>query len=618
MKDKKTEQNNKQTNQQSLEPSHGGMKKFGKPKDFKSSFKKLFSYTEQHRKQLITAIIFSVLAAMLVVIGPLFLGKITDKLHYSMNTGELLDLKYIGNIGIILVICYILSLVFNYIQGFIIGGVSNKIAKKFRTQINEKINTLPLKYFDKVSVGDTLSRITNDVDIISSTLSQNLSTFIISFVRLVAIVAIMFVISWQLALIAIISLPLTMFLTSFFIKKSRKYFTKQQQILGEVSGFAEESYSAHNLIKVFDVEENMIKDFDEKNSKLAGATFKAAFYSGLMQPTASFVSSLTYLAVAIVGTSLMFKGVILVGAITSFVLYVRQLGRPIAQIVSTVGTFQSALAASERVFEILEEDSEEQEKNKKLVFKDKKIKGNVEFKSITFGYDEEKPVINNFSFTAKAGEKIAIVGPTGAGKTTIINLLMRFYEVSEGQILVDGVDTKTMKRQEVRSLFGMVLQDSWLFEASIEENLRYGAKNLSFKQIEDNCKKLNIDHFIKALPQGYDTIIDEASNLSQGQKQLITIARASLQNAPMLILDEATSSVDTRAEMLIQKAMDSLSKNKTNFVIAHRLSTIKNANQIIVMDSGSIVEVGNHETLFEKGGNYAQLYLSQFEEVEND
>lgn len=607
MKNDKTMKNNK-AHQQVKAGMH-------KPKSVKTSFVNLLGYLKQFKFKLVFAIILSAVAAILSIIGPLFLGKITDELYLSMLNNVPVNLKVITLIGIFLIVSYVISFIVNYFSGIIIGGISNRISKRFRTEMNDKISTLPLKYFDKVSVGDTLSRFTNDVDAVASTMSQNLSGFVNHFVRIVGIVTIMFIISWQLALIALISLPITMLLSSFVIKKAKKYFLKQQQALGDMNGFVEEAYSAHALIKVFDAGENIKQDFDNKNLELKVNSQKATLFSNLTQPLAVFISNLSYLAVVIVGAQLIFEGVILIGAITSFVLYVRQLGRPVSQIVQSLGSFQTALAASERIFEILKEESQPDEKGKKLAFRGKKVKGNVEFKNVVFGYEENKPVINNFTLEVKAGQKVAIVGATGAGKTTLINLLMRFYEINQGQILIDGVDTKTMKRSEVRAQFGMVLQDSWLFEASIKENLLYGTKNLSFEKVQENCKKLGIGHFIKALPNGYDTIIDEAANLSQGQKQLITIARASNQNSPMLILDEATSSVDTRAEMLIQKAMDALSKSRTSFVIAHRLSTIKNADKIIVMENGSIVEVGSHKELLEQNGQYAQLYKSQFEKV---
>lgn len=586
-----------------------------KPKSVKNSFKKLISYLKESKSKLIVATIFAGLAAILSIIGPLFLGKITDELYISLLGDVPVNLKIISYIGIFLVVSYTLSLIVNYFSGFIIGGVSNKISRKFRSQINNKINKLPLRYFDKVSVGDTLSRLTNDVDAVASTMAQDFTGFVNYAIRILGIVTIMFIISWQLALISLFSLPVTMLLSSMVVKKTRAYFLKRQKALGEINGFAEEAYSAHALIKVFDAGENIKQEFIQKNDELRNNSQKATFFSNLMQPLASFVSNLSYLAVVVIGAKLIFDGVIMIGAITSFVLYVRQLGRPVAQIAQITASFQTALAASERIFDILDEEEQPDEKDKKLIFKGKKVKGSVEFKNVVFGYDKQKPVINDFSLKVEAGQKIAIVGPTGAGKTTLINLLMRFYEIDSGQILIEGVDTKTMKRSEVRAQFGMVLQDSWLFGASIKENLLYGTKNLSFAKVEKNCQKLGIDHFIKALPDGYDTIVDEVSSLSQGQKQLITIARASNQNSPMLILDEATSSVDTRAEILIQKAMDSLSKNRTSFVIAHRLSTIENADKIIVIDKGAIVEVGKHKELLEKEEYYAQLYKSQFEKI---
>lgn len=585
-----------------------------KPKNFKKSLKKLSLYTKNQGKLIIFAIVMSIFAAMFSVVGPLFLGKITDQLHISLLNSTPLDLNLISSIGIMLVCFYVLSLIFNYAQGFIMSKVSNQIGKNMRTEISQKINKMPLKYFDTVSVGDTMSKITNDVTTVTTTLSQSFGSGIISITRVLCIITIMFILSPQLTLISVISIPLTVLAMSFIMKKSQKYFASQQEQLGKINGHAEETYSAHNIVNVFNASDRMVEKFEKINDDLYKSTYKSTFLSGIIQPAAMFITNLTYLIVCLVGANLVFEGVILIGAIASFVLYIRQIGHPLAEIATIAGTLQSTVAAAERVFELLEQEEQVNEDGKPAHFENGKVKGKVEFKNVSFGYDEGKEVIHNFNFVANPGEKIAIVGPTGAGKTTLINLLMRFYEVNSGEILIDEKPTKEVKREDVRKLFGMVLQDSWLFEGTIKENIAYGVDNITDEEVEKACQTANIDHFVKTLPNGYNTILDESTSLSQGQKQLLTIARATMQNAPMLILDEATSSVDTRTEILIQQAMDRLTRKRTSFVIAHRLSTIQNADKIIVMKEGRIIEIGNHEELLLQNGFYAELYNSQFDE----
>ena len=591
-----------------------GMGAVEKPKDFKKSLKKLTIFMVGEKKRIYFSILLSLFAAVFSLIGPLFLGKITDKLHFSLKYGTPLDVNYISTIALVLLLMYAVSLIANYFQGFLMSKVSGNISKKMREDISIKINTLPLKYFDSVSTGDIMSKITNDVATISTTLSQSFASAIISLIRVLGFIVVMFVISWELTLITLVSLPITFISMSFIMKKSQKHFIKQQNSLGELNGQAEESYSGFNVIKAFNAEEKMVQKFETINNDLYTSGYKSTFMSGIIQPIAAFFSNITYLIVCLVGAGLVFNEVILIGAIASFVLYIRQINHPISQIASIAGTLQSTVASAERVFDILEAKEEDNEKDKISTFKQKEVKGKVEFRQVCFGYDENKEIIHNFNFIANTGEKIAIVGPTGAGKTTLINLLMRFYEVGSGDILIDDISIKDMKRKDVRKLFGMVLQDTWLFEGTIKENISYGISKITVTEIEKACVDANIDHFVKTLPNGYNTVLDDSANLSQGQRQLITIARAMIQNAPMLILDEATSSVDTRTEILIQEAMDRLTSSRTSFVIAHRLSTIKNSSKIIVMNEGKIVEVGNHEELLTKNGFYAELYNSQFDE----
>lgn len=591
-----------------------GMGVIEKPKDFKKSLKKLTVFMGREKKRIIFSIILSFVAAVFSLIGPLFLGKITDSLHLSLKLGTSLDINYISFIALALLIMYFISLVSNYFQGFLMSKVSGNISKKMREDISIKINKLPLKYFDNVSTGDIMSKITNDVSTVSNTFSQSFASILISIVRVLGFIVVMFVISWQLTLITLASLPLTFVTMSLIMKRSQKHFVKQQTSLGQLNGQAEESYSGFNVIKAFNAEEKMINQFENINNDLYTSGYKSTFMSGIIQPIAVFFSNITYLVVCLVGAGLVFNEVILIGAIASFVLYIRQINHPISTIASIAGTLQSTVASAERVFDILEAEEEESEKDKQVTFKQKEVKGKVEFRQVCFGYDKDKEIIHNFNFVMSPGEKIAIVGPTGAGKTTLINLLMRFYEINSGDILIDNISIKEMKRKDVRKLFGMVLQDTWLFEGTIKENVSYGVSKITAEEVEKVCQKANIDHFVKTLPNDYSTILDDSANLSQGQRQLVTIARAMIQNAPMLILDEATSSVDTRTEILIQEAMDRLTKGRTSFVIAHRLSTIKNASKIIVMNEGKIVEIGNHEELLAKNGFYAELYNSQFDE----
>lgn len=580
-----------------------------KPKDFKSGVKKLLKFVKPERFLLVAGLLFAILYVSLTIFCPKLLGDITNELQDSIDTG-IIDMQLIGKIGILLVILYSVSSLVDYICGVLMSKAASKIGQRFRRAISVKMNKIPLSYYDKSSIGDILSRITNDVSTITSTLEESLAGMLASLVKVVGVLVIMFVLSWKMALVALVTVPLSAVAMMVIIKFSQKYFAKQQKSIGEINGHIEEVYNAHNVVKVFGGEQKAIDQFEKINKDIMQSGFKSHFFSGLMYPISNFISNIGFILVCIVGGISVLGGDIRFGAITSFMLYIRQLNQPLSQIASIAGTLQSTVAASERVFEFLDVEEETDESQKNVTIPN--VQGMVEFKDVCFGYTKGKEIIHNFSLKALPGQKIAIVGPTGAGKTTLVNLLMRFYEIDSGQILIDGTDISTMKRENVRELFGMVLQDTWLFEGTIKENIAYGNQDVPMQTIIDACKMANIDHFIKTLPEGYDKVLDESISLSQGQKQLMTIARAMVDNAPMLILDEATSSVDTRTEILIQDAMDKLMKGRTSFVIAHRLSTIQNADTILVMKDGNIVEIGNHQTLLEEGGAYAELYNSQF------
>lgn len=580
-----------------------------KPKDFKSGVKKLLKFVKSERFLLVAGLLFAILYVSLTIFCPKLLGDITNELQDSIDTG-IIDMQLIGKIGILLVILYSVSSLVDYICGVLMSKAASKIGQRFRRAISVKMNKIPLSYYDKSSIGDILSRITNDVSTITSTLEESLAGMLASLVKVVGVLVIMFVLSWKMALVALVTVPLSAVAMMVIIKFSQKYFAKQQKSIGEINGHIEEVYNAHNVVKVFGGEQKAIDQFEKINKDIMQSGFKSHFFSGLMYPISNFISNIGFILVCIVGGISVLGGDIRFGAITSFMLYIRQLNQPLSQIASIAGTLQSTVAASERVFEFLDVEEEPDESQKNVTIPN--VQGMVEFKDVCFGYTKGKEIIHNFSLKALPGQKIAIVGPTGAGKTTLVNLLMRFYEIDSGQILIDGTDISTMKRENVRELFGMVLQDTWLFEGTIKENIAYGNQDVPMQTIIDACKMANIDHFIKTLPEAYDKVLDESISLSQGQKQLMTIARAMVDNAPMLILDEATSSVDTRTEILIQDAMDKLMKGRTSFVIAHRLSTIQNADTILVMKDGNIVEIGNHQTLLEAGGAYAELYNSQF------
>lgn len=524
-----------------------------------------------------------------------------------------MDMDKIKKITILLVILYILSSIFSYIEGLSMIKVANRYAKKLRTSISKKINKLPLKYFDNNLSGDILSRVTNDVDTIAQSLNNSLSTLVSSLTLFIGSIIMMFVTNYIMAITAIVSSLIGFILMFIILSKSQKYFTERQEQLGKLNGYIEEIYNGLNVIKTCNAKEETTKEFDKLNERLYTCNQKSQFLSGLMGPIMSFIGNLSYVAVCVVGALLVSKNIITFGVIVAFILYVRLFNNPLSQIAQAMTSLQTTAASSERVFGLLEEEemSREDKITKKL---DKhKVKGNIEFKNVNFGYDESKIIINNFTAKVKAGEKVAIVGPTGAGKTTMVNLLMKFYDITDGDIIIDGTSIKELKRENVHSLFTMVLQDTWLFNGTIKENIKYNHKNISDKKVEEICKVVGVDHFIKTLPNAYNSSISDNDSVSSGQRQLLTIARGMINDSPFLILDEATSNVDTRTEELVQKAMDKLMENKTSFIIAHRLSTIKNADLILVMKDGNIIEQGNHNTLMKKNGFYANLYNSQFE-----
>lgn len=590
---------------------HGKGGRGEKPKDFKNTMRQLISYCKVYLPAIIIALILAMAGAVFNIIGPDLLSEITDLITEGMMAN--IDLDAVIDVATFLAILYGLGFVFNYIQGFIMATVTQRVSKNLRSDLSTKINRLPLKYFDSTSTGDVLSRVTNDVDMIGQTMNQSLSTLVSAITMFLGSLIMMFYTNWIMAIAAILSTLVGFGLMTFIISKSQRYFAQQQKELGKLNGHIEEIYSGHNVVKVYNGEKEARETFHEINTRLYTSAWKSQFMSGLMMPLMMFVGNFGFVVVCIVGAVLAVNNMITFGVIVAFMLYVRLFTQPLTQLAQAATNLQSTAAASERVFEFLAEEElvNENDKKEKL----ETAIGDVEFRNVRFGYSEDKMVINNFSATAKAGEKVAIVGPTGAGKTTLVNLLMRFYELNSGEVLIDGVPIKTLTRENIHNLFSMVLQDTWLFEGTIRENIVYSRHGVSDEEVVAACKSVGLHHFIKTLPLGYDTILDDKANLSAGQKQLITIARAMVDNKPLLILDEATSSVDTRTEVLIQQAMDKLTVGKTSFVIAHRLSTIKNADLILVMKDGDIIESGNHVELLSKNGFYAELYNSQFEEA---
>lgn len=597
----------------------GGPRAVEKAKDFKGTMKKLGVYLKPYSLSIAIVILFAIGSAAFSIVGPKILGKATTKIFEGLVqkiTGvpdASIDFGYIGNIAMILVALYLISSLFGIIQSFIMSGVAQKVSYNLRKQISEKMDTLPLNYFDTRTNGEVLSRITNDVDTVNQTLNQSLSQIITSVVTLIGVLIMMFSISWIMTLATFIILPVSMVLISLVVKKSQKYFKSQQEYLGHLNGQVEEVYGGHNIMKAFNREEASTKDFDELNNTLYKSAWRSQFLSGMMMPIMSFVGNLGYVLVSILGGWLTIKSVITVGDIQAFIQYVRSFNQPISQMAQVANIMQSTAAAAERVFEFLDEEDEVKDPVNSV--DPSEIRGEVEFEDVHFGYNPDKIIINDFSVDVKPGQKVAIVGPTGAGKTTIVKLLMRFYDINSGSIKIDGHDIRDFKRADLRNLFGMVLQDTWLFNGTIMENLRYGRLDATDAEVKEAAKAAHVDHFVKTLPDGYNMVLnEEASNISQGQKQLLTIARAFLKDPKLLILDEATSSVDTRTELLIQKAMEKLMEGRTSFIIAHRLSTIRDADLILVMKDGDIVEQGNHEELLEKGGFYSSLYNSQFEQ----
>ena len=594
-----------------------------KAKDFKGTIKRLFGYLRPYYVKLVFVMIFATGSTIFLIFGPKILAKATDKLSEGImakvkNTGGI-DFDAIAKILIFLACIYLLSAFFNYIQGFITSGISQRVAYDFRKAISEKMDRLPLSYFDKHSSGDTLSRVTNDVDLIAQSLNQSMTQIITSTVTVIGIFIMMISISVPMTLLALCVLPVSMVLMMLIMKKSQKYFIQQQTSLGNVNGHIEEMYGAHQVVKAFNGEEESVKTFEKYNDELYESAWKSQFFSGLMQPLTGFIGNVGYVGVCLLGGFLATGNTISIGDIQAFIQYVRQFNQPITQLAQIMNQLQSTAAAAERVFEFLDEVELEKETPKVTSEELAKAEGSVTFDHVHFGYNPDKIIINDFSMHVHAGQTVAIVGPTGAGKTTIVKLLMRFYELNGGSIIIDGHDIRDYARSDLRSLFGMVLQDTWLFGGTIRENLKYGRLDASDEDMEKACHLAYADHFINTLEDGYDTVInEESSNISQGQKQLLTIARAFLADPKILILDEATSSVDTRTEVLIQKGMDKLMEGRTSFIIAHRLSTIRDANTIIVMKDGDIVELGNHESLLEKNGFYAELYRSQFESSKDE
>lgn len=588
----------------------GGPRAVEKAKDFKGTMKKLGVYLKPYSLSIAIVVLFAIGSAAFSIVGPKILGKATTKIFEGLVQkisgvpDASIDFGYIGNIAMILVALYLVSSLFGIIQSFIMSGVAQKVSYNLRKQISEKMDTLPLNYFDTRTNGEVLSRITNDVDTVNQTLNQSLSQIITSVVTLIGVLIMMFSISWIMTLATFIILPVSMVLISLVVKKSQKYFKSQQEYLGHLNGQVEEVYGGHNIMKAFNREEASTKDFDELNNTLYKSAWKSQFLSGMMMPIMSFVGNLGYVLVSILGGWLTIKSVITVGDIQAFIQYVRSFNQPISQMAQVANIMQSTAAAAERVFEFLDEEDEVKDPVNSV--DPSEIRGEVEFEDVHFGYNEDKIIINDFSVDVKPGQKVAIVGPTGAGKTTIVKLLMRFYDINSGSIKIDGHDIRDFKRADLRNLFGMVLQDTWLFNGTIMENLRYGRLDATDAEVKEAAKAAHVDHFVKTLPDGYNMVLnEEASNISQGQKQLLTIARAFLKDPKLLILDEATSSVDTRTELLIQKAMEKLMEGRTSFIIAHRLSTIRDADLILVMKDGDIVEQGNHEELLEKGGFYS-------------
>ena len=588
-----------------------------KAKDAKGTLKRLVKYFKSYKLAIIVILVFAMLSTVFSILGPKILGKATTELFSGIiskftGTGNV-NFRYIGKILPALGGLYTVSAMFSYVQQYLMAGVSQGIVYKLRNQVNEKLNRLPLKYYDRNTKGDILSRTTNDIENVSAIIGQAITQVITSIATIIGILVMMLSINLMLTGITILIIPISVFVIGIITKKSQKYFASQWKYTGDLNGHVEEMFTGHQIVKAFGNEKKSIEKFNELNDKLYNASWKAQFISGIIKPIMDFGSNINYVIICLVGALKVSAGQMAIGDIQAFMQYSRQFNQPIGQLSNIINNIQSAIASAERVFELLDEKEEVKENSEPKEIKE--LKGNVTLDNIGFSYSEDKKLIQNMNLEIKAGQKVAIVGPTGAGKTTIVNLLMRFYDVDKGSILVDDINIKSMKRGYLRSLYGMVLQDTWLFNGTVKENIAYGKDNATDEEIKEAAKAAYAHHFISTLPKGYNTILDEdATNISQGQKQLLTIARAFLADNPIIILDEATSSVDTRTERLIQEAMDRLMKGRTSFVIAHRLSTIKNADIILVMNNGSIIETGTHDELLKKDGFYASLYNSQFTE----
>jgi ATP-binding cassette subfamily B protein len=589
---------------------HGGFTG-EKATDFKGTWAKLLKYMQVYLPQAIIALVAALVGTVFTIIGPELLKQMTDEIAKGLVSTINMDAVF--RIGMLLAVLYGLSVLFTYLQGYVMATITQKVSRQLRTDISAKMNRLPFRYFDKTSYGDVLSRVTNDVDTIGQTLNQSIGSLVSAITLFFGSLIMMFFTNVLMTLTAIASTVIGFVMMALIMKKSQKYFMSQQQTLGALNGHIEEIYSGHNVVKVYNAEEQAKVAFTEMNEKLYDNAWRAQFLSGLMMPIMMFVGNFGYVAVSVVGGVLALNGSISFGVIVAFMIYIRLFTQPLGQMAQAATALQSTAAASERVFAFMAEEELEDESGKTAKLQN--VRGEVTFNNVKFGYNEEKMIINNFSAHAKPGQKVAIVGPTGAGKTTIVNLLMRFYELNGGEIRIDGVPIQSMKRENVHALFCMVLQDTWLFEGTIKDNIIYSKQGVTDEQVVAACKAVGIDHFIRTLPNGYDTVLDDNASLSAGQKQLLTIARAVIEDAPLLILDEATSSIDTRTEVLIQQAMDKLMVGRTSFVIAHRLSTIKNADLILVMKDGDIIESGSHQELLDQKGFYSELYHSQFEQI---
>lgn len=591
-------------------PAKGSQMAPQKSKNFKKAWGDLLNYCKKFYGVIVISTLFAIGGTVLTLIGPNKVGDLTNIITSGMFSPNNIDLSAVVNLSIILIIIYVLSSILSYLQGYLMAGATQKISKNLRGDISKKINKLPLKFLDSTSTGDILSRVTNDVGTISQSLFDSTASLIGNIVLLLGSVLMMFLTNWIMAIASICASLIGFFIMFLIIKKSQKYFIMQQQLLGDLNGHIEESYTGHNTIKCYNGEQFVKEKFAKTNNKLYLCAWKSQFFSGLMMPLMDFVGNFGFVVVCVLGAVLCSNNSIEFGVIVSFMIYIRLFMQPLSQIAQAATNLQSTAAASERVFEFLNEQEQPDESN--VEFKLENIQGNVEFQNVKFGYDKDKIIIKDFSATVKSGQKVAIVGPTGAGKTTMVNLLMKFYQVDSGEILIDNIPISKVSRENVHKIFSMVLQDTWIFEGTIKENIVYAKENVTDEQVENACKAVGLDHFIKTLPKGYNTVLNDETAISSGQKQLLTIARAMVQNSPMLILDEATSSVDTRTEIQIQKAMDKLTKNRTSFVIAHRLSTIKNADLILVMKDGNVIEKGTHAKLMKEKGFYYNLYNSQF------